>query len=122
MKIRQMKISNILSFPYVEDLSSMEGIKFPTSAEETDLNILIGANGSGKSNFIEIINQFVRNIVFDYTFDPSLIQTTETIRQQQTIQFIPKKTSKLTKYSDTQNKSAGIEVTIELFEHDFENI
>ncbi|MDR3168343.1 MAG: AAA family ATPase [Candidatus Peribacteria bacterium] len=112
MKIRQIKISNILSFPYVEDFSTIEGIKFPTSTEENDLNILIGANGSGKSNFIEIINQFVRNMVFDYTFD----------KKQQTIQFIPKKTSKLSKHSNTQDKPARIEVIIELFENDFENI
>jgi predicted ATPase len=54
MKIRQIKISNIMSFPYVADLPNMEGIRFDEK-EGPDMNILIGANGSGKSNFIEII-------------------------------------------------------------------
>jgi hypothetical protein len=28
MKLRQLKISNIMSFPYVEDFEHLEGIKF----------------------------------------------------------------------------------------------
>jgi predicted ATPase len=47
---------------------------FEKVENSSDMNILIGANGSGKSNFIEIINQFCRNLIFDYTFDPSIIR------------------------------------------------
>jgi predicted ATP-dependent endonuclease of OLD family len=122
MKIREIKISNIMSFPFLTDLPNSEGIQFPASENKTDLNILIGANGSGKSNFIEIINQFVRNMVFDYTFNPALLQAEKKSDQQQAIQFIPKKTTKLSKHSRTQDQPAGVEITIELFQNDFENI
>lgn len=111
-----------MSFPFVEDLPASEGIQFPASENKTDLNILIGANGSGKSNFIEIINQFVRNMVFDYTFDPALLQSTQKADQQQAIKFLPKRTTKLSKHSRTQNLPARVEITIELFQNDFENI
>ncbi|MDR2456983.1 MAG: AAA family ATPase [Clostridiales Family XIII bacterium] len=121
MKIRQIKISNILSFPYVEDLPNMEGIHFNDKAG-SNLHILIGANGSGKSNFIEIINQFARNLISDYTFNKYILQEKKKSDYQKAIQFISKKTSKLSKHSKFQDKPAGIEITLELFENDFENI
>jgi AAA15 family ATPase/GTPase len=121
MKLRQLKISNILSFPYVADLPTMESINFDDKAMNT-MHILIGANGSGKSNFIEIINQFVRNLILDYTFDKTLLQEQKKSDYQNAIQLSPKKTSRLTKNSKTQDKPAGIEITLELFENDFENI
>jgi predicted ATP-dependent endonuclease of OLD family len=121
MKIRQIKISNITSFPFVDDLPAMEGIHFDDK-EKSNMHILIGANGSGKSNFIEIINQFARNLVLDYTFDKNILQQKKKSEFQNAIQLIPKKTSKLSKHSKSQDKPAGIEITLELFENDFENI
>jgi predicted ATP-dependent endonuclease of OLD family len=99
----------------------MEGIHFNDKAG-SNLHILIGANGSGKSNFIEIINQFVRNLILDYTFDKHILQEEKKADYQNAIQFVPKKTSKLSKHAKSQGKSAGIEITLELFENDFENI
>jgi len=56
MRIKSLKISNILSFPYLEDFeNSPETIIF-----KDDLNILIGANGAGKSNLIEIIYKILQ--------------------------------------------------------------
>jgi len=45
MLIRNLKVSGVLSF-------GAEGIDLPLRP----LNVLIGANGSGKSNFIEVLN------------------------------------------------------------------
>ena len=45
MLIRQIKVSRLLSF-------GPEGIDLPMRP----LNVLIGANGSGKSNFVEVLN------------------------------------------------------------------
>ena len=73
MKIREVKISNILSFPYANNLNDIDGINFEKQIENLDMNIFIWANGSGKSNFIEIINQFSRNLLLDYTFDSSIL-------------------------------------------------
>jgi len=59
MKIDWIKISNIFSFKYHENIDQV-----PTIVFDNNLNILIGPNGSGKSNFLEIINQIFRNFFF----------------------------------------------------------
>ena len=110
-----------MSFPYIEDLENSNGIYFPEK-EGPNMNILIGANGSGKSNFIEIINQFIKNLVLDYTFDKNILIEQKTTEYKNAIHFIPKKTSKLSKHSKSQNLPANIEISFELFENDFENI
>ena len=74
MKIRELKISNLMSFPYIENLDDINWMDFEKSENSLDMNILIWANGSWKSNFIEIINQFCRNLIFDYTFDPTILK------------------------------------------------
>ncbi|MFN8334461.1 MAG: AAA family ATPase [Cyclobacteriaceae bacterium] len=53
MKISSIKISNVLSYGPLENLdTAAETIQF-----KNDINILIGANGSGKSNLLEVINK-----------------------------------------------------------------
>ncbi|MDR0369238.1 MAG: AAA family ATPase [Candidatus Peribacteria bacterium] len=122
MKLRKIKISNIMSFPYQEDIDNMKSISFEDKEDTLDMNILIGANGSGKSNFIEIINQFTKNLILDYTFDKNILEEQQEHKFKQAIKHIPKKTSRLNKNAKTQNLPAHIEFTIELFENDYENI
>ena len=110
-----------MSFPHIEDLSLTEGILF-SEKDGPDMNILIGANGSGKSNFIEIINQFIRNLVLDYTFDKDILEEQKKSEFKNAIKFVPKKTSKLSKHEKSQNLPANVEISIELFDNDFENI
>ncbi|MCH8915407.1 MAG: AAA family ATPase [Thaumarchaeota archaeon] len=59
MKIDWIKISNVFSFKYHENID-----QGPTIVFDKNLNILIGPNGSGKSNFLEIINQVFRKFFF----------------------------------------------------------
>jgi len=40
MKIRKVKISNLMSFPYVENLDNLDGIDFEKQ-DGLDMNILI---------------------------------------------------------------------------------
>ena len=122
MKIREVKISNLMSFSYVEDIDNMEWMDFEKSENVLDMNILIGANGSGKSNFIEIINQFCRNLIFDYTFDPSILNEWKKSEYKNAIKFVPKITYKLSKHTKYQDKPSKVEVVLELFDNDFENI
>jgi energy-coupling factor transporter ATP-binding protein EcfA2 len=122
MKLRNIKISNIMSFPYQENLDYIDGITFEDKEETLNMNILIGANGSGKSNFIEIINQFTKNLILDYTFDKNILEEQRESEFKEAIKNIPKKTSKLNKNAKTQDLPAPIELTIELFENDYENI
>ena len=122
MKIREVKISNILSFPYVENIDNMDGINFEKQIDNLDMNIFIWANGSGKSNFIEIINQFSRNLLLDYTFNPSIITNRIESEYKNAIKLISRSTSKLSKHSKFQDKPSHIQIKIELFDNDYSNI
>ena len=120
MKIREVKISNLMSFPYVKDLDKIDWISFQKEEWNLDMNILIGANGAGKSNFIEIINQFTRNLVLDYVFDQSFGKNKKKIKQS--IQLIYRPTSKLSKHTKYQDYPSNIEFLVELFDNDYANI
>ncbi len=111
-----------MSFPYVEDLDNFDWMDFEKIENSSDMNILIGANGSGKSNFIEIINQFCRNLIFDYVFDPSIIKENRKSEFKSSIQLVSKTAFKLSKHTRFQDKPSKIEVVIELFDSDFDNI
>ena len=111
-----------MSFPYVDDLDNFEWMNFEKSEDNLDMNILIGANGSWKSNFIEIINQFSRNLIFDYTFDPTIIKEKKESEYKKAIQLIPKTAYKLSKHTKFQDKPSKIEIVIEFFDSDFDNI
>ena len=122
MKIREVKISNLMSFPYVENLDTIEGINFLKQENSLDMNILIWANWSWKSNFIEIINQFTRNLIFDYTFDSSIIQNKKEAEHKKAIKLVPKTAYRLSKHTKFQDKPSKIEILVELFDHDYDNI
>ena len=70
MKVNSIRISNIFSFPYHDNIDDCDEIKF-----EGNFNIFIGPNGSGKSNFIEILNQLFKKIMIknSYILDESKI-------------------------------------------------
>ncbi len=122
MKIRELKISNLMSFPYVEDFDNFEWMNFEKIDNNLDMNILIWANWSGKSNFIEIINQFCRNLIFDYTFNADILKEKRESEYKKAIQLVWKSAYKLTKHSKFQDKPSKIEIVIELFDTDFDNI
>ena len=122
MKIREVKISNLMSFPYIENLDAVSWMDFEKQENSLDMNILIGANWSWKSNFIEIINQFCRNLIFDYVFNPWVIDSWDKKEFKKAIQLNPKTAYKLSKHIKYQDKPSNIEILIELFDKDFDNI
>ncbi|HCR69986.1 MAG TPA: hypothetical protein DIW23_00955, partial [Anaerolineae bacterium] len=60
MKIKSLKISNVLSFPFLEDLENSPS----TVVFDQYTNILIGPNGSGKSNLIEALSIIMQSYFF----------------------------------------------------------
>lgn len=70
MKIKDIKISNILSFPFKSGFDTQSAdISF-----DDKLNVIVGANGSGKSNFVEIVftlfqTYFIEPYNYDYGYD-----------------------------------------------------
>ena len=59
MKIKELKISNILSFKHYADISDATKIVF-----DDNLNIFIGENGAGKSTALEVINFIFKRVLF----------------------------------------------------------
>src|SRR5579872_2766319 len=64
MRIKSLKVSNILSYKFLDDFDNAGN----TIEFKDDLNILIGSNGSGKSNLLEIINKLFQGHFFEYYF------------------------------------------------------
>ena len=122
MKIREVKISNLMSFPYVENLDDIDWMDFEKPENFLDMNILIWANGSWKSNFIEIINQFSRNLIFDYAFDKSVLKEKKESEYKTAIKHLPKTAYRLSKHARYQDKPSKLEVVLEFFDWDFDNI
>jgi len=55
LKINSLRVSNILSFEHKNNIDDCQEIKF-----NENLNVLIGPNATGKSNFLEIISQLFK--------------------------------------------------------------
>lgn len=117
MIIKNIKISNILSYPWLEDFTqSKNTINF-----NNNLNILIGSNGSGKSNLVEIIHQlFSKNINKYYVVDKNrnhadgkiIFQDDDRSNSHQNI----------TKHHNSVDKDSRIEICIQLDSTDRENL
>ncbi len=74
MKIDSIRISNILSFEYKDNIDQCDEIVF-----DKKLNILIGPNGAGKSNFLEIITKlFQDGLFYRCTFAENQIKSHQT--------------------------------------------
>jgi putative ATP-dependent endonuclease of the OLD family len=68
MQLYSINISNLLSFPYQQILSEEKKIYFDTGKKGW-LNILIGPNWSGKTNFLEIITQLIKvGLIKDFIY------------------------------------------------------
>ncbi|MFC1622883.1 AAA family ATPase [Patescibacteria group bacterium] len=123
MKIKSVRISNIFSFAFEENIEDVEPIVFGEN-----LNILIGSNGAGKSNFIEIISQlFKRGIVKQENFNESIIKKENNVANfnkaltyggdvnQSFFNYLQKN-----KFSDSEKKQIMIDIAFN--EYDFDNI
>lgn len=78
MKIRELQISNILSFTFFENVSEAPKIVFGP-----DLNIIIGENGSGKSTALEVVNFIFKRVLFtQFNFNQDHYSKRETLTAQ----------------------------------------
>ena len=111
-----------MSFPYLEDFENDTGILFDDKTEEDNMNILIGANGSWKSNFIDIIRQFFDTIIFDFTFDAQSFEKEQKSDEKTMIHLLKKTTSWMMKHRWSSHLNSNFEITLDLYQNDYENI
>ena len=124
MKIKSLQISNVLSFKYVEDISSAQEIKF-----DDGLNILIGENGSGKSTALEVLNFiFKRVLLTQFNVNQDSYSKRSDLSQSEKKNILLPENSKsykgfrLDANWDSEDKPQKIRLKIELDEIDSENI
>ncbi|CUR51624.1 conserved protein of unknown function [Nitrosotalea devaniterrae] len=122
MKIRSIRISNILSFEHHENIADAQEITF-----NDGLNILIGPNGSGKSNFLEIINELLRKALFresvydeQNTINYKVNPTNLSLRN--TLTLSGQNVFSLKKHSESIHETKQVEIILELSEYDKENL
>lgn len=124
MKIKSLKISNILSFKYAADIATASEISF-----QDNLNIIIGENGAGKSTALEVINFLFKRILFkQYNINQDLY------RQRISLQFDDRRQiltpANNQNYSgfrlepnwNTENQAQVIRISVSLDNIDVENI
>lgn len=116
MQLKQIKISNLLSFPYLGKYDQSESLSFFNQESYAGLKILIGNTASGKSNFINILQEFFSTFIFDFSYDPDA----ETMRK--VITSLPTTTKNLHTHYDFPNQKSELELLIDLGVNDYENI
>ncbi|MFN7096736.1 MAG: AAA family ATPase, partial [Gammaproteobacteria bacterium] len=125
MKISELLISNILSYPYCENIVEATKINF-----DDELNIFIGENGSGKSTILEIINFIFKKVLFkQYDTNWELFDKSDSVQVNERKGILSLASShhsysefRLEKNWNTQNEESKIRLTISLDELDKKNI
>lgn len=83
MQIISANISNVLSFPYQENLSDEKKVIFDVN-KKWGLNILIWPNWSGKTNFLEIITQLIQSgLMKDFIYKKNIENKQDSITENQ---------------------------------------
>lgn len=122
MKINSIRISNIFSFEHNDDLDKCPEIKF-----DNKMNIIIGPNGVGKSNFLEIISQvFKAGLIMDcYRNDNAIREYEETHdirRLKNTLSFQNQRKHILKKNNSSNSDLKQIRIELEINENDKKNL
>lgn len=121
MQLTNIKISNLLSFPYQPEINMIEGVKF-YNRDNNNVNVLIWPNGAGKSGFLHIINQIIRVGIFnDYVYDKQLLLT-KTTDQQSAIVLNDQYTEWFRAHLATSDKPSQAIIQFTLTQHDYDNM
>jgi len=119
MQLSTIKISNLLSFPYLGNLTETQGIKFHYD-DNGVINIMIGPNGSGKSNLMEIIRSIWKyGITINYEI---LSQINPDGTNQPHIIENNNPNHNLSKHRDSLDKPSHIYMSLLLSQHDIDNL
>lgn len=124
MKIKELKISNILVFKYYDAIADATKITF-----DSNLNIFIGENGAGKSTALEVINFIFKRVLFtQFNINQDLYLRKRTLNLSEKKQILTPANN--SSYSDfrlepnwsTEDKPQKIQLIIKLDAIDIANI
>lgn len=124
MKIKELRISNVLSFRYFDSIEDAPSIIF-----DDNLNIFIGENGAGKSTALEVINFIFKRVLFtQFNINQDLYSRKNNITLPEKKQIITPVNNwsysgfRLEPNWDTESSNQRIQFKIELDEIDELNI
>lgn len=122
MQIQKVKISNILSFPYIQDFDSDQWVIFDTD-KNWSVNILIWPNWAWKSNFLLIINQVIKAwLMKDYVYNPEIIKSWKVENYKNAITQNEILLKNMFKHFWNQDKKSKVSIAFKLNNNDIENI
>jgi len=122
MQIENVKISNLLTFPYRSNLQAEDGISFLYKREWL-VNILIWPNGSGKSSFLEIINQVFKVwLMKDYVYNKKFLYSKKKSDLKNVIIEHRLHLKNLQKNFAFMDKKSLVYLTLNLSQNDFDNL
>ncbi len=122
MKISNVVISNIATFPYISDLHNDAGVSF--SVKDTgNIHIFIWPNWAGKSTFLEIIQQVCSSVLFQpYTCEIERLQWLADSNTQDMIRHKPQYIHNLHENHTGVWKPSIVFLTFVLNEQDHKNL
>ena len=122
MQLTNIKVSNLLSYPYAPDLSKVEGVKF-YNRDHNNVNVLIWPNGAGKSWFLHIIKQILKIwILNDYLYDRQLMSMDWDIDKTHVIKISDQYTEGIRTHFATPDKPSHAIIQFMLTQHDYDNM
>lgn len=113
MHIKEVKISNLLSFPYLDNFKDIEAVSLFSNGGYEGMRIFIGNNASGKSNCVNIIEEFFSTLIKEFSYSKDFLNN-EKIHSRSAIQEQKNLTKKLHTNYATPNKASHFEILIEL--------
>lgn len=124
MKIKSLRISNILSFKHYDDVANAEQVVF-----EDGLNIIIGENGAGKSTALEVINFLFKRVLYkQFNVNQDLYSKKGTVTAEERKQILTAANTqtyngfRLEPNWNTENKDQKIRLEIKLDDIDLQNL
>ena len=120
MQLANIKISNLLSYPYQPNLSHIEWVKF-YNRENNNVNVLIWPNWAGKSCFLRILKQILNvGILRDYVYDKKPILEQKNI--DTAVQYNEQYLDWINKHFMYQDKPSSVIFQCKLTTHDYYNM
>ena len=112
----------MFTFPYINWFNWKNWLIFDAK-EKSNFNILIGPNGSGKTNFLYIINQVFRSwLINKYNYNKSILENNQSNQFDQVIKIEDSPVKELSKHYLSLDKPSKVGMTLRLNQNDFENI